>query len=165
MTFELPPIVKLAQRVRLDIEQAVRGFARYHKYQVGSVLRTQAFEVVSICNRAWRDRGRQLEHTGKLVFAIDDLKFTKRISSEIDQRFQSDLALLIADLNAQPKTEKAKKPFGPIKFVRGNSAWWAECPQTGYGFPFKTLRAAVAGFQVRIVGHQDGNFIGEPTAT
>jgi hypothetical protein len=88
MTFELPPIVKLAQRVRLDIEQAVRGFARYHKYQVGSVLRAQALDVVSICNRAWRDRGRQLEHTGKLVFAIDDLKFTTQIAKE-DKAFKS----------------------------------------------------------------------------
>lgn len=40
MTFALPPIAKLAERLQLDIEQAVRGFPRFHKYALGADLRT-----------------------------------------------------------------------------------------------------------------------------
>jgi hypothetical protein len=36
MTHQLPPIVKLSERLLREIEQAVRGFARYNKYTLGS---------------------------------------------------------------------------------------------------------------------------------
>ena len=42
MSFSLPPIVKAAERLLLEIEQAVRRFPRYHKYTHGTRLREQA---------------------------------------------------------------------------------------------------------------------------
>ncbi len=38
----LPPICRDAQRLLLAVEQCVRNFPRYHKYQIGSQLRAQA---------------------------------------------------------------------------------------------------------------------------
>ena len=40
--YQPPPIIKAAQRLLVDIEQFVRGFDRYHKYQIGSDLRRTA---------------------------------------------------------------------------------------------------------------------------
>ena len=76
MSFALPPIVKLAERLLLEIEQAVRSFPRHHKYTLGTDLRQQAMEVVRLCNRAWRDRARQGHWTERLVWAIDEITFT-----------------------------------------------------------------------------------------
>lgn len=83
MPFELPPIVKLAHRIRVELEQAVRGFSRYHKYSVGEDLRAQARDVVRVTNRAWRDRKRQIEYTTQLAFAIDELKLTAQLAKEV----------------------------------------------------------------------------------
>jgi hypothetical protein len=45
MPHQAPEIVKLAERVLVDIEIAVRGFPRYHKYASGAALRAQATRV------------------------------------------------------------------------------------------------------------------------
>ena len=35
MKQEYPPIVRLAKRLVVQTEEAVRGFSRYHKYNLG----------------------------------------------------------------------------------------------------------------------------------
>src|SRR5689334_7292764 len=67
----------------LEVEQAVHGFARFHKYQVGAKLRDQAMSLATLANRAWRDRPRQLEWTEQLVWAVDDFKLTLQLASEV----------------------------------------------------------------------------------
>jgi hypothetical protein len=42
MSQAAPPIVQLAERVLVELEQVVRLFPRYHKYAVGADLREQA---------------------------------------------------------------------------------------------------------------------------
>src|SRR6185437_6638431 len=81
MSFSLPPIVKLAERLLVDIEQAVRRFARFHKYSFGADLRAQAMKVARLAHRAWRDRARQAEWVGQLVWAVDDLKLSMQLGS------------------------------------------------------------------------------------
>jgi hypothetical protein len=88
MTFDLPPIAKAAERLAVEIELAVRTFPRFHKYQLGADLRAQAFGIVKLINRAWRDRARQAEWTGKLVWAIDELRVTMQLCSRV-QAFRS----------------------------------------------------------------------------
>ncbi len=88
MSFELPPIVRLAERLLLEIELAVRAFPRYHKYAVGAELREQARNAARLTHRAWRDRARQAEWTGKLAFAIDDVKLTLQLGKQV-QAFKS----------------------------------------------------------------------------
>ena len=79
----IPPLAKLSERLQLDIEQAVRRFARYHKYQIGADLRAQAAEVRRLVDRAWRDRPRQLHWTDQLVWAIDEIKLTLQMGSQL----------------------------------------------------------------------------------
>ncbi|MGE4072704.1 MAG: four helix bundle protein [Lysobacterales bacterium] len=79
----LPPITKIAERLLCDIEQAVRGFARYHKYSLGSDLRAQAMTVVRTCHRAWRERARQAHWINELVWSIDELKLSLQLGSQL----------------------------------------------------------------------------------
>ena len=83
MSFTLPPIVKLAERLLVEIEQAVRRFPRYHNYAVGADLRSTAMEVCRLAHRAWRDRARQAEWVARLVWAVDDLKIDLQLGSRV----------------------------------------------------------------------------------
>lgn len=80
---QLPEIAKKAERLVVDIEQAVRGFVRYHKYTIGADLRTQAMAVLRLCHRSWRDRGHQPRWVSELVWAIDELKLSLQIGSQL----------------------------------------------------------------------------------
>lgn len=105
MGFNFPPIVKQAERLLLEIEQAVRRWPRYHKYAHGARLRDQAMEVAQLAHRAWRDRERQAEWTTKLAFAIDDLKLSMQLGKQIEafisfNQFEA-LARLASDLGRQ----------------------------------------------------------------
>jgi hypothetical protein len=83
MTFALPPIVRIAERLLVEIEQAVRLFPRSHKYAIGADLRAQAMTVARLTHRAWRDKPKQYEWTQKLVVAVDDLKLSLQLGSRV----------------------------------------------------------------------------------
>jgi hypothetical protein len=105
MSYSLPPIVKLAERLLVEVEQAVRSFPRYHKYQHGGVLREQARSVAQLCNRAWRDREYKLRWLEALTFEIDDLKLSLQVGCHIQaftslNQFEA-LARLASDLGRQ----------------------------------------------------------------
>ena len=72
--FQPPPLIKACERLLVDLENAVRQFPRYHRYQVGADLRRQAMAVSINANRAWRDRDHQAALVGQLVWDIDALK-------------------------------------------------------------------------------------------
>lgn len=101
MTSAIPKIVKDAERLLLDIELAVRSFPRYHKYAVGAELREQARAVTRLSHRAWRDRARQMEWSGRLAFAIDDLKLSLQISQQVRAFKSFDQFAAIARLAAE----------------------------------------------------------------
>lgn len=69
--------------------------------------------------------------------------------------------LFIADLNALPKLSGAPAPFGDIVFVNSHGGWWAECPITGFGYFYKSLREAVSSFLVTVV-IDGGRLVGVP---
>lgn len=79
----LPEITKKAERLLIETEESVRGFTRYHKYALGTELRNQAMAVVRLCNRAWRDRSRQLHWVSELIWAIDELKLSLQLGSQL----------------------------------------------------------------------------------
>lgn len=83
MKNQLPEIAKKSERLLVDIEQVVRGFVRYHKYTIGTDLRAQAMTVVRLCHRTWRDRANQLQWVSDLVWAIDELKLTLQLCSQL----------------------------------------------------------------------------------
>jgi hypothetical protein len=70
-------------------------------------------------------------------------------------------AQLIRDLNAIPKDPGAETPFGDILFVQGHGGWWAECPVTGFGYWYATLRRAVRAWNVAVF-LDSGRLIGQP---
>jgi hypothetical protein len=69
--------------------------------------------------------------------------------------------LFVRDLNAMPKATNAVKPFGEVVFVQSRGGWFAECPTTGYGFYYRTLREAVRNWRV-CVFVQGTQLIGVP---
>jgi len=72
--YQPPPIIKAAERLLVDIEQAVRAFPRYHRYQIGGDLRHKATDVLHTAIRAWHDKAHQRRWVQQVVWAIDDLK-------------------------------------------------------------------------------------------
>jgi hypothetical protein len=105
MSYSLPPIVKSAESLLVQIEQAVRRFPRYHKYAHGARLREQAMNVTQLAHRAWRDQAQRPMWTTKLVWAVDDLKLSLQLGKEIRAfvsfaQFEM-LARLASDLGKQ----------------------------------------------------------------
>ncbi|ODT97293.1 MAG: hypothetical protein ABS82_01185 [Rhodanobacter sp. SCN 67-45] len=72
--FQPPPIVDAARNLCADIEQVVRKFPRYHRYQSGAALRLQAETVMRCATRTWQKQDQRRFWADKLVDAIDDLK-------------------------------------------------------------------------------------------
>ena len=83
MAREAPPIVKLAERVLLALEQAVQGFSRMHKYAIGAELRENAREVWRAAQRAWRDSAGRGEHLSSLVERVDELKLNMQLAQQL----------------------------------------------------------------------------------
>jgi hypothetical protein len=87
------------------------------------------------------------------------------ISSQIDQAARAGEFVLMEDLNAVPKHPNAAKPFGPIHFVSSHGGWFAECPVTGFGFFYDSLREAVGAWRVTITGYENGMWKAVPGHT
>lgn len=105
MTHEAPQIVQLAERVLLEIEAAVCGFPRYHKYAIGAELRNEARAVARAAHRAWRDRDDKAERIRELAVAIDNLKLSLQIAQRL-QAFKSfaqfeAISRIVSDLGRQ----------------------------------------------------------------
>lgn len=83
MSYDLPPVVKLAESLLVQIEEAVHRWPRYHKYAHGVTLRSQAMEVAQLAHRAWRDRRQQLTWLNELVWAVDELKLSLQLGMKI----------------------------------------------------------------------------------
>ena len=105
MSFSLPPVVRLAERVLADIENAACAFPRKHRYGCGEELRRSARAVAKTSHRAWRDRARVSEWTGKLVWAVDDLKLELQVAQRLKafrsfREFEA-LSRLVVELGRQ----------------------------------------------------------------
>lgn len=83
MSTVLPPIYRDCRRLLVHTEEAVRRFARYHKYTVGADLRRQAMAVMRGVHHAVFDKARQAEHIEALVWRIDDYKITLQLAMEV----------------------------------------------------------------------------------
>lgn len=84
---------------------------------------------------------------------------TKAISEQIGAAARPAEFVLMADLNAMPKNNSAKKPWGPIHFISGHGGWWATCPVTGFGYWYETLWAAVRAWRVTIIEFRNGTWV------
>lgn len=75
---------------------------------------------------------------------------SKLVSRQIESERLSREFEMMDDLNALPKRQGASTPWGPVHFVAGHGGWWAQCPTTGFGYLFDTLRQAVTAYNVTI---------------
>jgi hypothetical protein len=83
MAIDLPPIAKAAERCLVEVNKAVLQFSRGFRHELGADLRRQAAEISRLCDRAWRDKSRQLYWTDQLVWSIDELKCSLRLGSQL----------------------------------------------------------------------------------
>ena len=83
MTPNLPPIVKTAERLLLEVEQAVRAFPRFHKYELGSDLRKLAMKIATLAHRAWRETAMRETLLSHLARAIDGIKLSLQLGSRL----------------------------------------------------------------------------------
>jgi len=116
MTHEAPAIVKCAERVLVEMEQVVRGFARYHKYSIGADLRASTSKVARLAHRAWRDHAHRADWISRLNFAIDDLKLSLQVAKRIEAfrsfaQFEA-IIRLVSDLGRQCGGWQRKHPKG-----------------------------------------------------
>lgn len=88
--YEHLPIYKQARDVVVHFEKVVAGFSRYHKYTLGTELRTKSREIVVLIVKAnaAQDKRPQLV---RLREALDELLILMRIAKEARafKRFQS----------------------------------------------------------------------------
>ena len=80
--YEHLPIYKKAFDMTIYIENAVKGFSRYHKYTLGTDLRDISRTVVRLIVRANSERKR-LATLVHLRDTIEELKVTVRVCKEV----------------------------------------------------------------------------------
>ena len=78
------PIWCDANQLLVQVETAVRQFARYHKYSIDQDLRQQARRISRIISHTLRAHKQQrLRALQKLILAIDDFKVLLQLGKEI----------------------------------------------------------------------------------
>ncbi|MCI5147797.1 MAG: four helix bundle protein [Candidatus Electrothrix sp. AR3] len=78
------PIWRDANRLLLELEQAVRQFSRYHKYTVGTDLRRQAMYICRMLVRSLSaEEGQRLHQVRQMRHAVDDIKVMIQLAQEI----------------------------------------------------------------------------------
>ena len=94
------PLWRDGQRMLVWVEQVVRRFARYHKYTVGTQLRTQALTVCRLVLRAQAvDAHARLEVVNELHLAAEELKLLLQLGKQSNTTGKASyLALLILSL-------------------------------------------------------------------
>lgn len=71
--YEGLPIFKSAMQLNASLDSVVRGFAWFHKYQLGTELRQAALEIVKLVTKA----NRRTERAAALVRPCDHLEELK----------------------------------------------------------------------------------------
>ena len=76
-------MVDAAYRLCADVEQIVRKFPRFHRYQTGALLRQRADDVVEAATQTWFDLEERWEWACRLVKAIDNFKARLQVCKRI----------------------------------------------------------------------------------
>ncbi len=82
------PVWRDANLLLVEVEQAVRGFSRYHKYSVGTALRTTALRLCQAIHRAYSRQQSQCKMVQHVAELSDDLKLHIQLAREL-QAFKS----------------------------------------------------------------------------
>ena len=87
---------------------------------------------------------------------------TQLLARKIDAEARPAEFAMMDDLNALPKLPGSATPFDAIHFTPGHGGWWAECPTTGFGYWYRTLRQAVRSWNVSVHAHTGETWIAAP---
>lgn len=136
MGYQTPKLAQDVRRLRMDIENAVRGFDRFHKYSSGDDLREQVKVVQRAVNRAWSDKARQQQWLEKLVHEIDQLKADMQLAQDVRafrslRQFQH-LYLQVDEIGRQAggwHRQKHPKAQNPQRQYRGGARPDTEYPR------------------------------------
>jgi hypothetical protein len=77
------PLWRDANRLLLEVEQAVRLFPRYHKYTLGSELRHTAMRLCQCIHRAFTRQGSRQKMVQQVAELSDDIKLQIQLAREI----------------------------------------------------------------------------------
>lgn len=77
------PIWRDANRLLVLVEEVVRGFARYHKYTLGTELRTLALRLCRSIHRVVSRQSSRLKLIQQVVELVDDLKLHLQLAKEL----------------------------------------------------------------------------------
>jgi hypothetical protein len=81
---------------------------------------------------------------------------SRAIARQLDAEQRPAAFTLMDELNALPKYPDAGRPLGPVQFVYSHNAWWIECPTTGFGYCYPSLREAVARWHITLISYAHG---------
>jgi len=144
MTFHAPPIVKKAEQLLLEIEQAVRSFSGYHR-QLGEKLRDQIQTVWQLAQQAYSEKEHRLGLVDQLTREVDLLRLKLQMAAMLraftSKARSEQLARLCQDLG--------KQAGGWKKDVHRSAQNDQPCPRCGQrGKILSTPAASASGANV-----------------
>ena len=85
MSYQTPKIAQDVRRLRWELELAVQGFSRFHKYNSGGELRAQVKVVQRVVNDAWTEDNKvvQAQLLDRLKQEIDQLKADMQLAQDV----------------------------------------------------------------------------------
>ena len=84
MSRKSPKVAQDVSRLRVEIELAVHGFSRFHKYSSGDLLRRQIRVVQRLVGRAaWAEAERQARWLAQLKDAVDQLREDIQLTQDV----------------------------------------------------------------------------------
>lgn len=83
MIYDELPIFKSALDFVVYIETIVKGFEKYHKYTLGSDLRTYAQKMLFLVHRANISRGSRVKAIEELRDTCEEIKMLLRVAKEL----------------------------------------------------------------------------------
>lgn len=101
----VPPILRHAEALTLEIEKAVLRFPKRHQHVSGQQLRQQIFKVMRLASQAWCKPAERIALVDALDEALIDFRITFQLAKQL-QAFASfgqfeDLARKLAELGRE----------------------------------------------------------------
>lgn len=87
---------------------------------------------------------------------------SKLISDQIQNDARAVEFQMMDELNALPRSGDAQVAWGPLYFTFSHGVCWAECPVSGFGYAYPSLRKAIKAWRVTITEFNNGIWVGVP---
>lgn len=79
-----------------------------------------------------------------------------RVVTEQIERDRRPIAFDLMDsLNAVSRHPDTPAPWGAVNIVPGHGGFWVECPITGHGYHYPSLRKAVESWKIIVVSYDE----------